>query len=120
VFASTVGTELNPRNVSRLFRQVLDDAGMDSADWTPREMRHSFVSLLSDNGVPIENISRLVGHSGTAVTEMVYRFQIRPVLEDGATAMNEIFPGGGGPQQAAKAPEDARTTEDGDVSLDDP
>jgi site-specific recombinase XerD len=93
VFASTVGTELNPRNVSRLFREVLDQAEMKGSEWTPREMRHSFVSLLSDSGVPIENISRLVGHSGTAVTEMVYRFQIRPVLEDGATAMNEIFPG---------------------------
>jgi site-specific recombinase XerD len=32
-------------------------------------MRHSFVSLLSDSGVPLEHILRLVGHSGTAVTE---------------------------------------------------
>ncbi|MGH3702983.1 MAG: hypothetical protein ACRDQY_26810 [Pseudonocardiaceae bacterium] len=32
-----------------------------------------FVSLLSDNGVPLEEISRLVGHSSTAVTELVYR-----------------------------------------------
>ncbi len=32
------------------------------------------------------------GHSGTAVTEAVYRQQIRPVLEHGATVMNEIFP----------------------------
>lgn len=46
----------------------------------PREMRHSFVSLLSDSGVPLENISRLVGHSGTGVTETVYRHQIRSVL----------------------------------------
>jgi integrase len=103
VFASTVGTELNPRNVSKLFREVLDDAGMAGKEWTPREMRHSFVSLLSDSGVPIENISRLVGHSGTAVTELVYRFQIRPVLEDGATAMNEIFPSGDRPAEASKA-----------------
>jgi integrase len=119
VFASTVGTELNPRNVSRLFRQVLDDAGMDGAEWTPREMRHSFVSLLSDSGVPIENISRLVGHSGTAVTEMVYRFQIRPVLEDGATAMNEIFPSSDRPDRPmdpSKAVEEALNPEEGDVA----
>ena len=55
-------------------------------------MRHSFVSLLSASGIRIEDISRLVGHSGTAVTEKVYRQQIRPVLEEGATAMDEIFP----------------------------
>ncbi len=55
-------------------------------------MRHSFVSLLSDAKVLIEDISRLVGHSGTAVTEAVYRKQIRPVMEEGATAMDRIFP----------------------------
>jgi integrase len=94
VFASAVGTELNPRNVSRAFRQVLDTpaVGMVGKEWTPREMRHSFVSLLSNNGVPLENISRLVGHSGTAVTELVYRHQLRPVLEEGAIAMNDVFP----------------------------
>jgi integrase len=47
-------------------------------------MRHSFVSLLSDSGMPLEYISRLVGHSDTAVTEAVYRKQIRPMLLEGA------------------------------------
>jgi integrase len=57
-----------------------------------RELRHSFVSLLSDAGVPIEQISRLVGHSGTTTTETIYRKQIRPVLVRGADAMDLIFP----------------------------
>ncbi|MFF0434788.1 hypothetical protein ACFYU9_21450 [Streptomyces sp. NPDC004327] len=59
--------------------------GIKADDWTPRELRHSFVSLLSDGGVPLEVISRLVGHSGTAVTEEVYRKQIRPVIQTGAS-----------------------------------
>ena len=55
-------------------------------------MRHSFVSLLSDSGVPLENIARLVGHSGgSEVTETIYRKQIRPVLLEGAEAMDRIF-----------------------------
>ena len=91
VFASEVGTALDAANVRRGFRRVADAAGLTAKDWTPRELRHSFVSLLSDSGVPIEQISRLVGHSGTAVTEMVYRKQIRPVLDDGATVMDRIF-----------------------------
>ncbi|GGT06892.1 hypothetical protein GCM10010156_75290 [Planobispora rosea] len=56
-------------------------------------LRHSFVSLLSDNGVPLEEISRLVGHRSTTVTEIVYRKQIRPVLQGGAVAMDRIFEG---------------------------
>ena len=42
--------------------------------------------------MPLEDISRLVGHAGTIVTEKVYRKQIRPVLLAGAEAMDGIFP----------------------------
>jgi integrase len=91
VFASKVGTELDSHNVRRDFRRVLKRAGLPAKDWTPRELRHSFVSLMSDNGVPLEDIARLVGHSGTAVTEAVYRKQIRPVITGGAEAMDGIF-----------------------------
>ncbi|OEV31531.1 integrase [Streptomyces nanshensis] len=92
VFTSEVGTPLDAANVRRAFRQALAKAdGVDPADWTPRELRHSFVSLLSDSGVPLEEISRLVGHSSTAVTEEVYRKQIRPVIQSGAVVMDSIF-----------------------------
>jgi len=46
----------------------------------------------SDDGVPLEKISRLVGHRTTTVTETVCRKQLRPVIKDAATAMNRIFP----------------------------
>ncbi len=34
---------------------------------------------------------RLGGHSGTTVTELVYRHQLKPVIQTGATAMDQIF-----------------------------
>ncbi|WP_147260615.1 tyrosine-type recombinase/integrase [Pseudonocardia hierapolitana] len=92
VFASEVGTETSAGNVRRAVRRILRAAGLKAEEWTPRELRHSFVSLLSDGGVPIERISRLVGHTGTTVTEKVYRHQLRPVIEHGAVAMDRIFP----------------------------
>ncbi|MFF7095308.1 tyrosine-type recombinase/integrase [Streptomyces rubradiris] len=86
------GQPLDAANVRRAFRQALKGIdGIDPDEWTPRELRHSFVSLLSDQGVPLEEISRLVGHSGTAVTEEVYRKQIRPVIQTGAVVMDGIF-----------------------------
>ncbi len=42
--------------------------------------------------MPLEKISHLAGHSGTSVTELVYRKQIRPVVEDGAVTMDHLFP----------------------------
>ncbi|HEY5978471.1 MAG TPA: tyrosine-type recombinase/integrase [Microlunatus sp.] len=92
VFASSVGTQLDASNVRRAFRKVAHDAGLDETAWTPRELRHSFVSLLlSSSEVPIEDIARLVGHANTRTTEKVYRKELRPVLTRGAAAMDKIF-----------------------------
>jgi hypothetical protein len=51
------------------------------------------VSLLSDAGVPLEQISQLAGHSGTTVIELVYRHQLRPVIQTGAIVMDQLFSG---------------------------
>jgi integrase len=93
VFPSRVGTPADASHVRRSFRTVVAAAGLDPREWTPRELRHSFVSLLSDADVPIEHISRLVGHSSTTTTETIYRKQIRPVIIHGADIMDRIFPG---------------------------
>ena len=49
------------------------------------------MSILSAHDVRLEDISNLVGHSSTSVTETVYRHEIRPALTKGATAMNRIL-----------------------------
>ncbi|MGH4008621.1 MAG: site-specific integrase [Pseudonocardiaceae bacterium] len=91
VFCREDGTPLDRWQVRREFQKITQTAGL-GADWTPRELRHSFVSILSNNGnVRIEDISDLMGHSGTSVTETVYRHEIRPALTKGATAMNKIL-----------------------------
>lgn len=91
VFSSSAGTPLDPHNVRRSLRPVLKAAGLDPKAWSPRELRHTFVSILSDSGVPIEDIARLVGHRGTVVTEAVYRKQLRPVLTSGAEAWDKLL-----------------------------
>jgi integrase len=92
VFATRNGTELEAGNVRRSFRRVLAAAGLDPGEWIPRELRHSYVSLLSAHGATVAQIADLVGHAGTTVTEAVYRHGLRPVLLDGATMMDDIFP----------------------------
>jgi integrase len=60
--------------------------------------------MLSDNGVAIEEIARLAGHSSSRTTEVVYRKQLRPVLQRGAIVMDGIFRGNtsGESQQSAR------------------
>ena len=90
VFCREDGTPLDRWQVRREFAVITKAAGLGE-EWAPRELRHSFVSILSAHGVRIEDISDLVGHSGTTVTESVYRHEIRPALTTGATAMNKIL-----------------------------
>ena len=92
VFTTALGTAMDAANVRRDFRRALRLVpGLNPGDWTPRELRHSFVSLLSNAEVPIEQISQLVGHRGTTVTELVYRHQLKPVVQTGATVMDRLF-----------------------------
>lgn len=67
-----MGTSADASHVRRAFRKVTEAASLNPGDWTPRESRHSLVSLLSDAGVPIE--------------------QIHPVISDGAEVMDCLFP----------------------------
>ncbi|MEV8535026.1 site-specific integrase [Streptomyces sp. NPDC051211] len=97
VFPTESGELRTALNVRRNFRSLLAEAGIERPeDWTTRELRTTFVSLLSDHGIPIEVIARIVGHSGSNTTERVYRKQLRPVIAEGAEVMDEIFSGGEG------------------------
>lgn len=92
VFATSNGTAMDAANVRRDFRRALKLVpGINPDDWTPRDLRHSFVSLLSASGLSIEDIARAVGHKGTRVTEQVYRHELRLIIETGATAMDALF-----------------------------
>ena len=90
VFSTRTGAPLDAANVRREFRMVCKAAKIGE-HWTPRELRHSFVSLMSISGVPIEEIARLAGHPSTRTTELVYRRELRPVLTTGAETMDRLF-----------------------------
>ena len=58
-----------------------------------RDLRHTFVSIMSDRGATIELIADLVGHKDTATTWKVYRHQLRPVITKGAELLDEAIEG---------------------------
>ncbi len=90
MFASQAGTPLDASHVRRSFKTITDKAGL-GRDWTPRELRHAFISIMSDHGVPIETIADLAGHASTSVSETIDRHQLKPVITKGAETMNTIF-----------------------------
>ena len=89
VFTTSIGTMLDQHNIRREFRQITKAAGLGE-DWVPRELRHTFVSIMSADGVPVE-IARVAGHKQTSTTELVYRRELRPVITTGAEVMDKVF-----------------------------
>src|SRR5689334_19585336 len=90
VFTSHHGAALDAGNVRKMFKRICAEAGVGDG-WTPRELRTTFVSLMSHQGVAIEEIARLAGHATTRTTEIVYRRELRPVITTGSEIMDQLF-----------------------------
>jgi len=90
VFTTHHGAALDAANVRKMFKRVCKASGAGES-WTPRELRTSFVSLMSHHGVSTEEIARLVGHTSSRTTEIVYRRELRPVITTGAEIMDQVF-----------------------------
>jgi hypothetical protein len=57
----------------------------------PRELPHTFVSVMSESGVAVAEIAWSAGHSGSGATETIYRRELRPVITTGTDVMDKIF-----------------------------
>jgi integrase len=90
VFAADSGGPRWPQDVRHQFGRLCERAGL-GAGWHPHETRHTWVSVLSDAGVDIEDIADAAGHVTSAVTRNVYRHQLADRLTKAPAAMDRIL-----------------------------
>ncbi len=88
VFANEIGRPLHRERVREGLARVCKAAGIPV--YTPRETRHTFVSVLSYSGMSIEQIADAVGHTNSHITQTVYRHQLADVVQVAATAWDAI------------------------------
>jgi integrase len=89
VFCHENGTPYTSDALNWRFGKMTGKA--DIGDWHAREGRHTAVSIMSSNSVPIQEITDTVGHKSTRVTETVYRHVIVPAIRGGTTVMDDVF-----------------------------
>jgi integrase len=101
VFASSIGTPLDGRNVTRRLKALLSKAGVEPMRF--HDLRHSAASLLGAQGVPPRVVMEILGHSRISVTLDLYSHVFPSSLGDAADAMDRALGGqfGGQPDQAA-------------------
>ena len=78
VFPTRNGTPMTLRNLRRAFQALCVRAGIGK-NWTTYELRHSFVSLVSDQLDDLTKVADLAGHTDTRTTQG-YRHAVRPAL----------------------------------------
>jgi len=82
VFCHENGAPYTSDQLNWRFSKMTRKAGIGR--WHAHERRHTAVSIMSSNGVPIQEISDTVGHKSTHVTETVYRHVIVPAIRGGS------------------------------------
>ena len=89
VFCTRNGTPMTMSNMRRAFRTLCQRAGLGD-DWTTYELRHSFVSLVSDQLDDLVKVADLAGHVDTRTTEG-YRHSVRQSLPHAIGAWDSLL-----------------------------
>lgn len=89
VFASELGTPIDPSNFRRSFARMTKRAGL--GHWHPHEMRHSAASILSAVDVPLEQVADVLGHRDVRTTSNVYRHRVTESITAAAAPMQDLF-----------------------------
>ncbi len=89
IFTNGFGGPLDPRNLLREFKKVCETAGL--GDWHVHELRHSAASLMLAQGVKLQVVSEVLGHSSIRMTADVYGHILDPDRESAAVAMADVL-----------------------------
>jgi site-specific recombinase XerD len=90
VFADNAGRPVWPETLRRGFRALCKQAGIGE-DWQARELRHTFVSQMSQAGVDLEVIADAVGHIDSTVTRSVDRHQLADQVATAAVVFDALY-----------------------------
>lgn len=77
-------TPKSPATYAKQFKRIMDKINADTKCpiLTPHELRHTFGTLLREQGVDIYTIQRVMGHSDISVTASIYVHNDIDVLRD--------------------------------------
>jgi integrase len=89
VLASSIGTPLDPRNVTREFKALLVAAKLPNIRL--HDLRHSCATLLLAQGVNPRVVMETLGHSQVSLTLNTYSHVLPALQREAAAKMNAVF-----------------------------
>jgi integrase len=91
-FATTIGTRIHRRNALRWWHDLLATAGVPRRRF--HATRHTAATLMLNNGVPLEVVSKTLGHAGLAITADIYARVGRQAQREAADVMENLLGAG--------------------------
>jgi integrase len=92
VFTTSIGTAIEPRNLSRHFEALRDKAKVRRVRF--HDLRHSCASLLFELGVPLRMVMEILGHSQISTTSDIYTHVMPAQHREVADALDAWLGGG--------------------------
>lgn len=89
VFASTIGTPLHAATVTRAFQAALARAGLPRARF--HDLRHAAATFLLGQGMTLEDVKQLLGHSSIVLTSNTYGHVLEQRQRQVARAMDAVL-----------------------------
>jgi|ADGO01.1.fsa_nt_gi Site-specific recombinase XerD len=92
VFTSSVGTAIEPSDLSREFKKVLKRAGLPE-NLRFHDLRHACATLLIVMGVHPRVVMEILGHSQIGTTMNIYAHVLPRVQREAVTGLDALFAG---------------------------
>jgi integrase len=89
VFASSVGTPVEPRNINRRWDELRERADLDGLRL--HDLRHGCATFMLAAGVPARTIMEVLGHSEISVTMNTYTHVLAQLRQDAADTIDKVL-----------------------------
>jgi len=89
VFTTSIGTAIEPRNLSRLFEALRERAQVPRVRF--HDLRHSCASLLFELGVPLRMVMEILGHLQISTTSDIYTHVMPAQYREVADTLDQWF-----------------------------
>jgi integrase len=89
IFSSTIGTPFEPRNLFRIYKELLKQASLPDIRF--HDLRHTAATLMFKQGVHPKVVQERLGHSDIALTLNTYSHVLPSMQDDAADLLDELL-----------------------------